>query len=30
MIFKDEARMQSKHSKLSHSDAINWITARVS
>lgn len=30
MIFKDESRMQSKYSKLSHSDAINWITARVS
>ena len=30
MIFKGEARMQSKYSKLSHSDAINWITARVS
>jgi hypothetical protein len=30
MIFKDEARMQTKHSKLSHSEALNWITARVS
>jgi hypothetical protein len=30
MIFKDEARMQAKYSKLSHSDAIKWITARVS
>jgi len=30
MILKDEARMQAKYSKLSHSDAINWITSRVS
>ena len=30
MIFKDEARMQAKYSKLSHSDAVNWIAARVS
>jgi len=30
MIFKDEARMQVKYSKLSHSDALNWITTRIS
>ena len=30
MIFKDEACTQAKYSKLSHSDAIKWITARVS
>ena len=30
MIFKDEARMQARHSKLSHSEAVNWINARVS
>ena len=30
MVFKDEARMQARHSKLSHSEAVNWITARVS
>jgi len=29
MIFKDEARMQARHSKLSHSEAANWIAARV-
>ena len=29
MIFKDGQRMQSRHSKLSHAEAINWITSRV-
>ena len=29
MLFKDEARMQARHSKLSHSEAANWIAARV-
>ncbi len=29
MIFKDEARMQTRHSKLSHSEVVNWIAARV-
>jgi|TARA_Y100000015_G_scaffold42535_1_gene50231 hypothetical protein len=29
MVFKDEARMQTRHSKLSHSEAVNWITTRV-
>ena len=25
MIFKDGARMQSKHSKIAHHEMINWI-----
>ncbi len=29
MVFKDEARMQTRHSKLQHSEAVNWIAARV-
>ena len=29
MLFKDEARMQTRHSKLSHSEVVNWIAARV-
>jgi len=29
MLFKDESRMQSRHSKLSHSEVVNWIAARV-
>lgn len=29
MIFKDNARMQVKHAKLQHSEAINWIRSRV-
>jgi len=29
MIFKNDARMQSKHSKISHADAITWITSLV-
>lgn len=29
LILKDGARMQAKHSKLQHSEAINWIRSRV-
>ena len=29
MIFKDDARMQSKYSKLSHDVMINWIKGIV-
>jgi len=29
MIFKDDARMQSKYSKLPHNDMINWIKGIV-
>jgi hypothetical protein len=29
LILKDNARMQIRHAKLSHTDAINWISART-
>jgi hypothetical protein len=29
MIFKDESRMRSRHAKLSHTDAITFITSLV-
>ena len=29
MIFKDGARMQAKHSKISHDEMINWIKGVV-
>ncbi len=30
MIFKEDARMEAKHAKLSHADATNWVTSYVS
>lgn len=30
MIFKDGARMQTKHAKRSHSEIVNWVLSRVS
>lgn len=29
MIFKNNARMQTKHAKLQHSEAINWVRAFI-
>lgn len=29
MIFKNDARMQTKHAKLQHPEAINWIRSRI-
>jgi len=30
LILKNGARMQAKHAKLQHTEAINWITSRIS
>lgn len=30
MVFKDGARMQTKHAKIAHTEAINWIRALTS